>query len=377
MRENPFQYHRRYEDLYHRFGTHHFPMDLHRKRRLVFRRFLFFTALFFTFLWVGISILLWLFIRIWIGDSAPPLVMLISMAIVLLAVLVMAGLLTAAWGFRKYGSPLAGIMAAADVVAQGDLEVRVPENGPPEIHALAVSFNRMVRELQRADRQRRNLTADVAHELRTPLHIIQGNLEGLLDGIYPPDEAHIEAILDETRLLARLVEDLQTLSLAESGQLSLKKETLNLGELLNDVATSFSKRAEAQDVNIEVDLRSETALLTLQADATRLDQVMGNLVGNALRYTPAGGKVILRAERFDDVITLWVIDNGTGISEEDQAYIFDRFWRGDRSRAHQGGATSGLGLAISKQLIQAHGGQIEVQSQLNKGTTFIIKLPTV
>ncbi|MCE1252066.1 MAG: ATP-binding protein [Anaerolineae bacterium] len=377
-RHQRFHHDHRYEPWPgHHFDVHQWTDELHRKRRLVFRRFLFFTGLFFTFLLVGISILLWMFIRIWAGDGTPPLILVIAAGVILVAVLSLAGLATAAWGFRRYGSPMAGIMAAADAVAKGDLNVRVPEGGPREMFALTVSFNRMVRELQQADQQRRNLTADVAHELRTPLHIIQGNLEGMLDGIYPADEDHLEAILDETHLLARLVEDLQTLSMAESGQLSLKKEEVNIGDLLNDVATSFSSRAEMQKITIDVDVVGTASELSIAADASRLDQVLGNLVSNALRYTPEGGKLILRARREASEMIIDVIDSGEGIPEEDLPYIFNRFWRGDRSRAHKGGATSGLGLAICKQLVQAHGGQIEVRSQLHAGTTFIIKLPTV
>ena len=157
-----------------------------------------------------------------------------------------------ALAFRSLGTPLAKIMAAADAVADGDLSTRLDERGPGEFRRMARSFNRMTAELERADQQRRNLTADVAHELRTPLHILQGNLEGLQDGVYQPTSEHIEAMLDETQMLARLVDDLQTLSLAEAGQLHLRLEPVDITELLADVATSFSGQLEAAGIDLQV-----------------------------------------------------------------------------------------------------------------------------
>jgi signal transduction histidine kinase len=250
--------------------------------------------------------------------------------------------------------------------------VPVPERGPGDFGRLAQSFNRMAEELQRADQQRRNLTADVAHELRTPLHIIQGNLEGILDGVYQPTAEHIETTLDETRALARLVDDLRTLSLAEAGQLPLAWETVDVAELLADVRTSFSGQAEA--AGVDLCLETDPPLPQISADAGRLNQVLSNLIANALRYTPPGGKITLRAEPGPGGIRIVVCDTGAGIPPEDLPYIFDRFWRGDRSRSHAGGAGSGLGLAIARQLVQAHGGRIGVESQPGEGTTFTIEL---
>ncbi len=158
------------------------------------------------------------------------------------------------WVFRRFGAPLADVMAAADAVASGDLSVRVSEAAPGEIGRLAVSFNRMTGELERAEQQRRNLTADVAHELRTPLHIIQGNLEGILDGVYPPSEPIITSTLEETQLLARLVNDLQTLTLAEANQLTLHKTRFSVAELLNETAASF--KVQAAENGLTLDLES-------------------------------------------------------------------------------------------------------------------------
>lgn len=278
--------------------------------------------------------------------------------------------------FRRVANPLAAIMNAADAVAEGDLSVRVPEfPRRNEFTRLAHSFNNMTAELERADQQRRSLTADVAHELRTPLHIIQGNLEGVLDGVYEPTPEHIEATLDETRLLARLVEDLHTLSLADAGQLPLKMEPVDVADLLADVATSFSVQAAAQGV----ELRVETAVLPpnthIQGDAGRLDQMLSNLMVNALRHTVRDGRITLSAKLVDDGVQIQVTDTGEGIPEEDLPFVFERFWRGDRARTHSGGAGGGLGLAIVKQMVVAHNGQISVSSTPNQATTFTLTFP--
>jgi signal transduction histidine kinase len=280
-----------------------------------------------------------------------------------------------ALAFRSLGTPLADIMAAADAVAEGDLSTRVEEKGPGEFRRLAQSFNRMAEELEHADVQRRNLTADVAHELRTPLHILQGNLEGILDGVYQPDTEHIEAMLDETRMLSHLVDDLQTLSLAEAGQLHLKMEPVDIAELLADVSTSFSGPAEAAGIDLQVKTTGTPEELTVSGDVERLDQVLSNLMGNALRHTPEGGSILLSASATQNGVQILVRDTGEGIPPEDLPYVFDRFWRGDKSRQRQSGTGSGLGLAIARHFIQAHSGAISVESELGAGTTFIIELP--
>jgi signal transduction histidine kinase len=277
-------------------------------------------------------------------------------------------------GFRRIGSPVADIMAAADAVANGDLSVRVREQIPGEFGRLARSFNRMTVQLASVEEQRRELTADVAHELRTPLHIIQGNLEGLLEGVYQPTPEMINATLDETRLLARLVNDLQTLSLVESGQLPLHLEPLLAVDLLEDTAAGFTGQAAAAGVELVVQAEGDPSEMTISADPDRMEQVLTNLVANALRYTPSGGTITLRAKPTPQGVQLAVSDNGAGISAEDLPFIFNRFWKGDRSRQRQSGTGSGLGLAIARQLIQAQGGEIRVESQPGQGTTFLIDL---
>jgi two-component system OmpR family sensor kinase/two-component system sensor histidine kinase BaeS len=212
----------------------------------------------------------------------------------------------------------------------------------------------------------------VAHELRTPLHIIQGNLEGVLDGVYEPSRAHMEATLGETRLLARLIEDLRVLSLAEAGELPLASERVDISDLLADVQTSFSGQADAAGIELAVELPS--AQLAVQGDAGRLDQVLSNLVANALRYTPSDGRVLLAARSVPGAVEIAVSDTGQGIAEADLPYVFDRFWRGDAAR-NRGTGGSGLGLAIARQLVRAHKGNIEVRSTVGEGTCFTVTLP--
>jgi two-component system OmpR family sensor kinase/two-component system sensor histidine kinase BaeS len=294
-------------------------------------------------------------------------------AALIAAILLPAGIIVLVrYGFSRLIVPLSDLVQAADAVAAGDLSVRVEETGRGGLGRLAQSFNRMTSELERADRRRRNLTADVAHELRTPLHIIQGNLEGVLDGVYEPTDEHIRATLAETRSLGRLIEDLRVLSLAEAGELPLTREVVDVGDLLADVGTSFSGQAESQGVMLTVEPLS--APLRVTADPGRLDQVLSNLVANALRPTPAGGQVALAARDRDDKVQIWVSDTGEGISEADLPYVFDRFWRGDRSRDRSAGQ-SGLGLAIARQLARAHGGELEVTSKPGTGATFTLMLP--
>jgi two-component system sensor histidine kinase BaeS len=351
------------------------PSAWRRKRGLLFFRFAGVFGFMVLLVLGGMAALAFLFTRLFGGDGQTALLVWIggcglSLALPLLAAALAVG------AFRGIAAPLADVMAAADAVARGDLSVRVPlSHGPSEFGRLAESFNRMIEELERADQQRRNLTADVAHELRTPLHIIQGNLEGILDDVYQPTEEHISATLDETRLLARLVDDLRTLSLAEAGQLPLVWEPVDVAELLADVGTSFSGQAEAAGIDLRIKADGDPSAMTITADVGRLDQVLGNLMANALRYTPAGGTITLRAEPVDGGVRITVSDTGEGIPAEDLPYLFDRFWRGDRSRSHAGGAGSGLGLAIARQLVQAHGGRIGVESQPGQGTTFTIELP--
>jgi two-component system sensor histidine kinase BaeS len=229
----------------------------------------------------------------------------------------------------------------------------------------------MVQELQRLDQLRRNLMADVAHELRTPLHIIQGNIEGMQDGIYQPNAEQYDLLLSETRQLSRLIEDLRTLSLAEAGQLPLEHEKVRIADLMRDTATSYKGQLETAGIQLALEIPGDSENLSVQGDAGRFSQVLDNLVANAIRHTPPGGTISLKAWMAEDRVRIQVSDNGKGIPAEDIPNIFDRFWRGDASRED----STGLGLAIARQLVQAHGGTITVVSEPGKGTTFTIELP--
>lgn len=344
-----------------------------RKRGGIFLRFVFLFSFIGLLFFGGLALAAYLLARLFEGGGqTAALVWILGCS--LAAALPLLAVALSMRAFRGIATPLAEVMEAADTVAEGDLSVRLPEQGPRDFRQLARSFNRMTQELDRAEQRRRNLTADVAHELRTPLHIIQGNLEGILDGVYEADDHHIGATLDETRLLARLVDDLQTLSLAEAGQLDLIREAVDIRELLADVTTSFSGQAEAAGVTLDVSVEGEPAGLTVWADYGRLDQVLGNLMANALRHTPPGGAITLQAVDQAGEVRITLVDNGEGIPAVDLPYIFDRFWRGDASRPHGGGST-GLGLAIAQQLVQAHGGRITADSEIGQGTAFTIELP--
>jgi two-component system OmpR family sensor kinase/two-component system sensor histidine kinase BaeS len=350
----------------------HFGPPWVRNRRFIFWRFAMIFGGISIFFLTAIGIILYLVFAQTNPDFSPVTLLAVICGVPLafmLAASVVGGL-----AFRRIGTPFADIMSATDAIARGDLTVRLRENNRGPLGNLARRFNNMVAELERAEQQRRNMTADIAHELRTPLHIIQGNLEGILDGVYEPSAENITDTLDETRLLARLVDDLQTLSLAEAGQLPLHPTRFLLADLLADAADGFESRAAAQNVALRVEVPDPSP--EMSADYDRLNQVLANLLSNALRHTPANGQVILRGETIENGIRITVSDTGTGIPAGDLPYIFDRFWRGDRSRARTEGS-SGLGLAITRQFVLAHGGTITAESEVGKGTIFVIELPAL
>lgn len=275
--------------------------------------------------------------------------------------------------YIRFGKPLENLFNTIDSVAEGNLTARVPDSKSDMFSELIKRFNKMVGELERADKQRRNLTADIAHELRTPLHIIQGNLEGIIDGVYKPTKEHINNTLDETKLLTRLINDLQTLSLAESHQLPLHLTLFPLADLIHDLSSSFSSQANSLGIKFQTNTNDPSINLT--ADYDRLNQALSNLISNAIRHTPKEGKILIETESISNQersVRIIVKDSGEGIASEDLPFIFDRFWRGDKSRS--GRMNSGLGLAIAKQLIEAHGGEIKVESEIGKGTTFVIEI---
>jgi len=354
--------------------SHRPPWEAHYpyRRRFLLRGFFFFLLPVILLFLIALGTVLYLALGP-LRDSLPPAEFwLLLLCGVPLIFLLLAGLM-GGFAFRRFGRPLLELMSAADAVADGDFSVRVREVGPGDLRRLAASFNRMTAELERTENQRRNLTADVAHELRTPLTVIQGNLEGVLDGVYPPSPEHIQATLDETRLLSRLVADLQTLSLAESGQLPLHPARVSAADLLEDALSGFSGKAAAAGIELVLDLPPGDESLWIVVDPDRMGQVLSNLVANALRYTPAGGRITLKAEALPGSVRLSVEDSGAGIPLEDLPYVFDRFWKGEKARTRGERSGSGLGLAIARQLVEANGGKIEVESQVGQGTRFMIE----
>ena len=289
-----------------------------------------------------------------------PLGIALLVAIVVLAVLGVLGL-------RRVFTPLDDLLEAAGRVAEGDYAVRVSEHGPKEVRSLARAFNDMASRLHLADERRRNLLADVTHELRSPLTVLQGNLEGMLDGVYPADETNLRALLDETNILSGLVEDLRTVALAESGALRLKKEPTDLIMLVHDALNAFQAQARTANVTLVVD--APETFPRLELDPGRIRQVITNLVANALRYAPAGSRVTVRIGLLPGQVMLEVIDEGPGIPAQDLPHVFERFYKSTDS----GGM--GLGLAIVRHLVSAHDGTIEALSPAGQGTTMRIALP--
>ncbi len=272
---------------------------------------------------------------------------------------------------RRVVTPLAEVIAAAQAVAAGDLSARVTVRGPDDLRALTDSFNQMTSALERSARERRNMLADIAHELRTPLTVIRGRLEGIVDGIYAPDEGHIAPVLEETYLLERLVEDLRLLTLAEARQLHFERRPLALVDLAQRAAGLFEAEAAEKAIALTVEA-GQVGMVA--ADPQRVEQVIGNLVSNALRYTPAGGSVTIQVTQTPSGVELRVSDSGPGAPEEDLPHIFDRFWRGEKSRSRAGGG-AGLGLAIARQLIEAQRGAVFAQNRPQGGLTVGFFLP--
>lgn len=269
--------------------------------------------------------------------------------------------------------PLKELINATRDVAKGNLEREVPVRSKDELGDLTKSFNQMSSQLKQSRDLRRNMTADIAHELRTPLSIILGHAEALSEGKLSPSPETFDIVYDESKRLSLLVEDLRTLSLSEAGELNLALQTVSPSELIDRVVGTYLAKARALNVSLETD--AEISLPDINADSLRITQVFANLLQNALRYTPSGGRVKLSARALSDELEFRVQDSGPGISEIDLPHIFDRFYRGDKSRSRQDGG-SGLGLAISKSIIEAHSGQIWAESAANEGTTIVFVLPT-
>jgi signal transduction histidine kinase len=268
--------------------------------------------------------------------------------------------------FRGVAMPVGDLIEAAGRLEAGSYDARVTERGPREMRSLAHAFNAMAARLEANASQRKQLLADVTHELRTPLTVMQGNVEALLDGVHPLDREHLAPLLEETKVLARLIDDLRTLSLAESGALALHREPVDVASVARDVVTAFADQARRRRVALGSSAVGPTAI---DADPVRLREVLVNLVTNALRYTPPGGSVGIDLRGADGRIEVMVRDTGTGIAPDAVAGIFDRFSRSTDSPG------AGLGLAIAKGLVEAHGGTIRAESIPGQGTRIAFTLP--
>ena len=323
-----------------------------------------------------------------LGDSSSS----VSAAAFAVVILFGLGLLFASFaGLRRMAMPLGDIIDAAGQVEAGDFSARVRPRGPRELRQLGRAFNDMSERLELTENQRRELVADLSHELRTPVSVIQGNLEGMLDGVYAADEEHLAPVLEEVRMLSHLIDDLATLSEAESGMLQLHCEPTDFGILASEIMASFRPQAGAENIELIVEVPDDLPLIEM--DPIRIREVLVNLLTNALRHTQYGGKVTIRALIIDGYAQVTVRDDGSGIAPEELDHIFDRFYKAapaptsssDRGTIETGASSparsapktggSGLGLTIAKNLVIAHGGEITAESALGQGTVVRFSLP--
>jgi signal transduction histidine kinase len=268
--------------------------------------------------------------------------------------------------------PVRELTAASRALAGGDLGRRVPVHSQDEVGELSAAFNHMAENLQQAEQLRRELTADIAHELRNPLAVMQANLEALADGVYPPTPDRLDPVLNQVRLLSRLIEDLRTLALADAGQLALDRVPSNLMTLAGRVVEGYRQQAEAAGVELLLSGGSAAA----DVDPMRVEQILGNLLSNAIRHSERGAQVLVDVGKnpTGERVTVRVADQGEGIPPEAMPMIFERFYRGDRSRSRSEGGT-GLGLAIARRLAEVQGGEIQAANRTGGGAEFTVSFP--
>jgi len=287
------------------------------------------------------------------------------------------GLAIGAFLSRSLTAPLQRLAVAARAVAAGDLNQRVEGEGSAEIVEVAQAFNEMTMALRESEEQRQNMVADVAHELRTPLSVLQGNLRAILDDVYPLDKNEISHLYDETRLLSRLVDDLRELALADAGQLRLDLCETDVVEIISYAIDCFGPAADSKEVALTGCLPGHLA--AVRADADRVAQILRNLLVNALRHTPSGGSVTVSARQTEGAVYVSVSDTGEGIDPDDLPHVFERFWRADPARTRTDdearGSGTGLGLAVAQSLVEAMRGRIGVESIPGEGSTFWFTLP--
>lgn len=275
------------------------------------------------------------------------------------------------WASRRIMKPLNQMKDITQNFAQGHLEERMPESEIPEWDQLGKSFNLMANSLEDVEKRRRELISDLTHELRTPLTVVRGYLEELSNEAIEPSPDLYLRLIKETKRLERLIHDLQELSRAEAGYLSISLHPINLQPLLTALVEKFAD--QIMDDGPTIELKSPQELPMVLADSDRTEQILVNLIGNAIRYTETGA-ITVKVWRENKYIWIAIIDTGIGIKPEDLPYVFERFWRADKSRSRYSGGT-GIGLAITRRLVELQGGNIEVESELGKGSIFRFSLP--
>jgi signal transduction histidine kinase len=310
------------------------------------------------------------------ADPRPsPFIRIVGDALLLIAVVGgIGGIVFGVVMSRSLTAPLNDLAEAAQAIGARKLSQRVAEKGSDELRAVARAFNQMASDLEQGEQLRRNLLADVAHELRTPISVLQANLQAILDEVYPLDQTEIAHLYEQSRLLGRLAEDLHLLAQAEARQLPLHLQETNLVPLVKGTVDTFRPSAEAKGVTLNTQFPTGTP--SIQVDTARINQVLQNLLANALRHTPANGTITMCIQAEPEAISLSVADTGDGISPEHLPHIFDRFYRPDPARSRDRGG-AGLGLAIARAIVEAHGGRIKATSQgiPGQGSKFTIYLP--
>ena len=293
--------------------------------------------------------------------------LMISSLVSLLIALILGGVL-----IQSFTRPIRKLAAATEAVAGGNLGYQVEIDSEDELGRLASSFNSMSADLEKADQSRKQMTADIAHDLRTPLSVLHGYTEAMNEGKLDGNPEIYQVMHQQAQHLNYLIEDLRTLSLLDSGELSFQIQNIDPGPILEQILKAFQPIAREKDLTVHLELPKDLPRVNLDPD--RLNQILGNLVSNAIQVLSSGGKIILSGEREKDSLILQVQDNGPGIQEEDLPHIFDRFYRADKTRKSDDGS-SGLGLAIAKKLVEAQGGSISVESEIDQGTTFALHFP--
>jgi len=279
---------------------------------------------------------------------------------------------------RGMTSPLREMAAAASSMATGDYSRRVTASSRDEVGRLAVAFNQMAADLHEVDRMRRDLVANVSHELRTPISALQVVLENLIDGVEPPDQQTLHAMLRQVERLGRLVSQLLDLSRLESGAVPLQKEEVDARLLLEEAARDTDFKGQTESKNVRVQVSVEPDRLALEADVERVHQVLANLLDNAMRHSPDGGTIDVTARRADGSVRIEVCDEGPGIDEDEATRLFERFYRSDHARSVNEGGT-GLGLAIARWIVELHGGDIRAENRRPEGGTgcrMVVTLPS-